>query len=132
MKVFTSRTQRVGEFGESLAVRWLGEHGYRIIDRNWSCPLGEIDILATKDDTLHCIEVKSVQTRLSTRPEVGYNPADNVTRGKLHKVIMTCMEYARKIGIHGCAAWQVDVLLVRFDSVSKQAHVQMLQSVVEE
>ena len=129
MKVFTSKTQRIGEFGESLAVRWLEGQGYRVIARNWTSPLGEIDIIATKDNLLHCIEVKSVQMRLPARDGVGYNPADNVTRGKLQKVVITCLEYIRQVGLQGLSGWQMDIVLVRFDTVSKQASVQMLQSV---
>jgi len=132
MKVFTSKTQKIGEFGESLAVRWLGEQGYTVINRNWTCPLGEIDILASKDGTLHFVEVKSVQMKLPARDGVGYNPADNVTRGKLQKIIITCLEYIHKIGLGGLKSWQVDVLLVRFDTVSKQAQIQMLESVTRE
>ncbi len=132
MKVFTSKTQRIGEFGESLAVRWLEGQGYAIIERNWSCPLGEIDIIARKDNQLHCIEVKSVQMRLPAREGVGYNPADNVTRGKLQKVIITCLEYMRRMGLQGADGWQMDVLLVRFDTISKQASVQMLHSVMRD
>jgi len=132
MKVFTSKTQKIGEFGESLAVRWLTGQGYVVIDRNYTCPLGEIDIVATKDNHLHFIEVKSVQLRLPARDGDGYNPADNVTRGKLQKIIVTCMEYIHKIGLAGMHGWQMDVLLVRFDSISKQAQIQMLESVTRD
>ncbi len=129
MKAFTSKTQRIGEFGESLAVRWLESHGFEVIGRNWTSSLGEIDIIARKDDKVHFVEVKSVQMRLPARDDVGYNPADNVTRGKLQKIIITCLEYVHKVGLAGATDWQVDVMLVRFDSVSKQAQVQMLESV---
>ncbi len=132
MKVFTSKTQKIGEFGESLAVRWLKEQGYSVIDRNWTCPLGEIDIIATKDNMVHFIEVKSVQMRLPAREGEGYNPADNITRGKLQKIIVTCMEYLHKVGLGGLSEWQMDVLLVRFDTISKQAQIQMLESVTRD
>lgn len=132
MKSFTSKTQKVGEFGESLATRWLTDEGYTIVERNWACSLGEIDIIATKDDILHFIEVKSVQANLSGSGENSYNPADNVTNGKLQKVIITCLEYIHKVGISGYKEWVLDVVLVKFDTKTKKAHINMIQSVTRD
>ena len=57
-------TKRVGELGEDLASRHLRTLGYRIVERNFRCPLGEIDCVAVKGKTLVFCEVK---TRRSNR-----------------------------------------------------------------
>ena len=53
----------LGKKGEELAVEYLRENGYKILDRNWTFQKAEIDIIAEKDNILAIIEVK---TRSST------------------------------------------------------------------
>ncbi|HEY8881993.1 MAG TPA: YraN family protein [Dermatophilaceae bacterium] len=49
----------VGAYGERLAARYLTESGMRILDRNWRCDQGEIDIVAMDDGCLVVVEVKT-------------------------------------------------------------------------
>uniref|UniRef100_A0A942T0J2 UPF0102 protein KHB02_16665 n=1 Tax=Neobacillus citreus TaxID=2833578 RepID=A0A942T0J2_9BACI len=53
------RNRSLGRYGEERAVEWLQEHGYRIVDRNWRCARGEIDVVAWDSCTLVFIEVKA-------------------------------------------------------------------------
>ncbi|MBP9821284.1 MAG: YraN family protein [Candidatus Pacebacteria bacterium] len=91
MKKFTSKTQKVGEIGEKIAEMFLVKHGFTILERNFTCKAGEIDIICKKADKVHFIEVKSVISRggahacppsrdLGSRRETRYNPFQNVTR----------------------------------------------------
>lgn len=48
-----------GRAGEERAARHLTERGYRILDRNWRCSQGEIDIVAEVSDVLCIVEVKT-------------------------------------------------------------------------
>jgi putative endonuclease len=76
----------LGRRGEGLAARHLAADGYRLLARNWRCPAGEIDIVATDGDVLVVVEVK---TRTST---VFGTPADAITRrkaGKLRELALT-------------------------------------------
>jgi putative endonuclease len=50
---------RFGRRAEALAILWLRLKGYRILDRNLRHPVGEIDIVAQRGDTLVFIEVKA-------------------------------------------------------------------------
>ena len=59
-KVFTSETQKKGEIGENIAVKFLMKHNFSIIERNYTKKWGEIDIIAEKSNKLYFIEVKSV------------------------------------------------------------------------
>ncbi|WP_243227698.1 YraN family protein [Microbacterium sp. CIAB417] len=54
----------LGRDGESRAASFLTERGFRILDRNWRCPLGEIDIVALEAGEIVVVEVK---TRTSER-----------------------------------------------------------------
>jgi putative endonuclease len=49
----------LGALGEEIAVRFLVQEGYRILDRNYRCPAGEIDIIAEQGDTIRFVEVKT-------------------------------------------------------------------------
>ena len=49
----------VGQYGERVAERYLIEAGLVVLERNWRCPLGEIDIVARDGDCLVVCEVKT-------------------------------------------------------------------------
>ena len=53
------RTKELGDEGEALAVRYLERRKYRILDRQWRCRFGEIDIVARSPEGYLCfVEVK--------------------------------------------------------------------------
>jgi len=52
----------VGAYGERLAARFLVESGMQILDRNWRCAQGEIDIVAMDETCLVIVEVKTRRT----------------------------------------------------------------------
>lgn len=68
--------QWYGQTGEDIAVLFFQEKGFEIVERNWRCPAGEIDLIIRKDGVYRFIEVK---TRTSTR--FGY-PEEAVTSTK--------------------------------------------------
>lgn len=49
----------LGRFGEDRAAEWLEDHGFRVLERNWRCARGEVDIIAWQSCTLVFIEVKT-------------------------------------------------------------------------
>jgi len=61
----------LGVKGEEMAASWLINKGYKIIQRNWRCGQLEIDIIATKDDCLHIVEVKARNHSTIGHPEDG-------------------------------------------------------------
>jgi putative endonuclease len=70
----------VGKYGERIAVRHLHDAGLTIIDTNWRCELGEIDIVAIDGDTLVFCEVK-------TRSTLSYGtPAEALTPEKVRRL----------------------------------------------
>ena len=81
----------VGVLGEAIAVKYLRGKGYTIVSTNWNCHgVGEIDIIATCDEVLHFIEVKSV-TRENFTEKTTRNPLENVTDAKL-RCLRKCAE----------------------------------------
>lgn len=70
----------VGRYGEKVAVSYLEERGWTVLDRNWRGRQGELDIVALEGVDLVVVEVK-------TRRGLGYgHPAEAVTRAKLSRL----------------------------------------------
>jgi putative endonuclease len=65
----------VGQKGEDIAVKYLKRHGYKILDRNFrSRRWGEIDIVATNEDVLVFVEVKTREGDNSVEPVEAVTP----------------------------------------------------------
>ena len=69
-----------GIFGENISCLYLKNHGYKIIERNYKCQFGEIDIIANENDTIVFIEVK---LRNSARYGVGSYAVDYYKRNRI-------------------------------------------------
>lgn len=77
----------VGKAGEEAAVQYLREHGYQILERNYRCRFGEIDLIARDGRVLAFVEVK-------TRRSQKYGPAAAaVTREKQRHLIKASQLY---------------------------------------
>jgi putative endonuclease len=79
-----------GKRGEALAVKCLKKNGYKIIERNYRCKLGEIDIIARDGRVLAFVEVKARRS-----DEFG-GPKWAVTPQKQRKVSMVALQYLKE------------------------------------
>lgn len=59
----------LGKIGEDMAVDFLNDHGYHILERNYRFNKAEVDILAQKDDVLAVVEVKIRSTSNFGNPQ---------------------------------------------------------------
>jgi len=100
----SAERQELGKSGEELAAETLRRRGYTIVDRNYRCRCGELDIIARLGDTLVFIEVK---TRSSDRYGL---PEEAVTPRKQRQMVRTAQYYLAERGLGDC--------LCRFDVVS--------------
>jgi len=62
-----------GNKGENVAATFLLQNGYTILDRNWRFKHWEIDIIASKENKLHFVEVKTRTSKKFGNPEEGVN-----------------------------------------------------------
>ena len=79
----TAQGKRLGERGEDAAVAFLERSGMTIVERNWRCPSGEIDIVALDGETLVLCEVKTRRTAAKGTPEEAVTPAKQRRYGRL-------------------------------------------------
>lgn len=130
MKRFTSKTQKIGEVGENIAEMFLVKHGFTILERNFTCKAGEIDIICKKADKIHFVEVKSVISKNVTH-ETRYNPFYNVTREKIQKCVNTIefwlSFHEKHVSRETC--WQFDGIAIFIDFILKKAHVEYLENI---
>jgi len=81
--------EALGRRGETAAAKFLKQLGYRILERGFDSPLGEIDIIAIDGRTIVFVEVK---TRSST--EAGH-PADAVDATKQRRMTQAALAYLK-------------------------------------
>ena len=97
-------TPPLGRAGERLAAEYLEQRGLTVLERNWSCPRGELDIVATDGSRVVFCEVK-------TRSGVDYGgPVEAVTPDKCQRVRDLARAWLQQRQLVGCP--------VRFDVVS--------------
>ena len=82
-----------GKMGELAAARYLRDGGYEIIDANFKTRLGEIDIIAFKDDFVVFCEVKTRENDAHGRP------AEYVTYSKRRKLIIAALQFMKMYNI---------------------------------
>jgi len=100
--------RKFGDQSEDLATLFLEQEGFVIIERNYFArKLGEIDIIAMKEDVLHFIEVKS--------GKANFDPVYNVTPAKLRKVINSAHYYMKSKNLD--LSFSIDALIIRGDEV---------------
>ncbi len=87
----TIKRRLVGQAGEKLACAYLEEQGYRIIETNYRCPLGEIDIIASDQGTVVLVEVR-------TRTGSSYGgPEESINAEKAHRLRRLALYYLKSI-----------------------------------
>ena len=83
----------LGKEGEEAVCEYLTKNGYKILERNYYCKIGEIDIVALDKDEFVFIEVK-------TRSQNRYgNPVDAVDLNKKRHIYRTAQYYVMKAKI---------------------------------
>ena len=103
MTTTARQSATLGAFGEALAARHLREQGMALLDHNWRCELGELDLVLWHDRTLVVCEVK-------TRSSHAYgSPLEAVTEQKAQRLRRLA---ARWLDAHGLRPDDVRIDLV--------------------
>ncbi|WAC07340.1 MAG: YraN family protein [Thermodesulfobacteriota bacterium] len=103
----------MGKRGEKLAIGFLKKLRYKILEKNFRCKFGEIDIIALQGNTLVFVEVK-------TRSSLEYGcPQASVTARKRYQLTKVAFFYLQKNRLFDRAA-RFDVVAIEFDSREKR------------
>ena len=108
----TDARQKLGRWGEHVAATYLEAKGMRVLECNWRCARGEVDIVAQEDDMIVFVEVKTRRGRALGLPEEALTPA------KAQRLVMLGEMYLAE---HECAdvSWRVDLVAVELDPRGK-------------
>lgn len=97
--------KEIGQEGEGLAAEFLKRQGYAILQRNFGCKQGEIDIVAQDGETLVFVEVKAFY-----KASWAEGPAVNVTPAKQKQIIRAARVYLAKLGKEAYSRFDVVVV----------------------
>ena len=117
--------------GESIATQYLERKGFRIIERNFRKPYGEIDIIAEFGNVVRFVEVKTVSRE--SLPDVSremedYRPEEMVHESKLRKVARTAELYMNNLS--DMRDYQIDVVGVFLDQTTRKARCRLFEQVL--
>lgn len=105
-----------GTRSERAAARFLRRLGYRILHRNYSCPHGELDLIALDGRCLVFVEVRS------TGSEDAERPAASVDEAKQRRLTRLALYYLQEHRLFDCAA-RFDVLALSWPQEQRQPRI---------
>lgn len=129
----------IGDTGEGVAVKYLESKGFRVVERNYLRPWGEIDIVAERTKKLYFIEVKSVSRETAkwpfrpeglSRDENTYRPEENVHPAKIKRFHRAIQTYLLDHKVPHETEWQIDVACVYLDFSTRKAKVEIIENVI--
>lgn len=112
----------LGRRGEGLACQYLWRKGFRILQRNYVSPYGEIDIIAEKRECVHFVEVK---TRSSERLGA---PEERVDAKKQRNLEATALAYLDAFRDGPPGGTQFDVLAVVLKENGKVREINLYEN----
>jgi len=112
-----------GIIGEKLARDFLKKRGYRILDTNYRCPYGEIDIIARYGEVLVFTEVRTKRSLAFGSPE------ESVTAAKREHLKATAFHYCQTHD-NLPPLWRIDFVAVELDRKGKPSRIELIENVV--
>ena len=147
-KVFTSKTQKIGKLAEDAVAAYLVKKGFKVVEQNYTCKWGEIDIIAEDVARVtHFVEVKAVSRATLdekvTAVEGLYRPEDNMHPNKVKRLKTTVQTYLMSVKNEGKRQegeskghdekdflWQFDLIVVYIDRSSKKMLIKPLWNII--
>jgi putative endonuclease len=118
----SSGRMRTGKKGEDIACAYLKSRGYRVVERNYKCPLGELDIVARDGDAIVFVEVKSRKSEEFGDPQLA------VGLEKQKKVSRISLTYLKEKHLYPCNA-RFDVVAIKM--LPDRITIELIQNAFE-
>jgi putative endonuclease len=113
--------KQLGRLGEKKAAHYLACKGYKIIDRNYKCRVGELDIIAMEGKTLVIVEVK-------TRSSLSYGlPCESITATKKQHILRTLRYY---VAIHDLEDLDLRIDVVEVLATAKGIYLHHIKDII--
>lgn len=114
-----------GKRGEELARDFLKKRGFRILETNYRCPEGEVDIISQHKDCLVFTEV-----RTKTSQQFG-SPEESITYTKKRRLITTARHYLQNLD-NQLPLWRIDFIAIELDRKGKLTRIELIENAVDE
>ena len=118
-------TKELGNLGERLACEYLVEKGFKVVGTNYRITFGEIDIIASKKNVIHFIEVKTIATNSG-----GFFPEQHVNYKKQRKLRQMAQIYLEKNNYKQNQAYQIDIIGIIANQETRNAKLHYFPNAV--
>lgn len=119
------KRKETGDLGERLAGEFLRERGYTIIEKNYRCAEGEVDIVARQADDLVFVEVRTKRSRMFGSPE------ESITPAKQEK-LRTVSAHYRETHEDLPESWRIDVVAIELNRDNRPSRIEVIKNAVGE
>lgn len=129
----TAEHIETGQIGEKLTTQYLINQGFDLVARNYRKKWGEIDVVVSKDNKIHFVEVKTVSygTKHDLNNAVSYGtwrPEENVHPFKLKKLSRAIESWLLEHKYEG--EWQIDVAAVRIVPRETFSTIKIIENII--
>lgn len=114
------KRKQLGDIGERLAVDHLTDAGFSVLDRNWRCPQGEVDVVAQDVSGYVFVEVKTRRGRAFGTPE------DALTPRKAARLRATAQAWLAEHVGDAAVDWRIDLVAVELTPGGRLVRVEHL------
>jgi putative endonuclease len=115
----------LGDLGEQLAKDHLKKKGYKLIETNYRCHFGEIDIVARQKDCLVFVEVRTKSSLEFGSPEESLSPTKQ-------KHMKKCGYYYLQKHKNLPENWRIDLVAVELDVFNNPTRIEILENILGE
>ncbi len=116
--------RRLGAAGESLALEHLRSRGYELVEANWRCRYGELDLVMRQGETVVFVEVRT------RRGEAAGSPEESLTRAKLERLGSLAQLWLSERCEDGAEPdWRIDVVAVHISSSGRLLEINHLEGI---
>lgn len=124
---------KIGAFGEQIAVNYLKRKGFAILNTNYLKKWGEIDVVAREMDTVRFVEVKTVSYETKSKLDQAvshgtWRPEENVHASKILRLNRAIESWILEHSYEG--DWEIDVIAVRIVPRERYATVKYIRNAV--
>lgn len=117
------KRRETGILGEKIARDFLTSRGYRILETNYRCPHGEVDIIAWHRDCLVFVEV-----RAKRRLNFG-SPEESITAAKKEHMIAIAWHYQQTLD-QPPPLWHIDVVAVELNQQDRPLGIKLMENAI--
>ena len=103
--------RNIGKEKEELAAKFLARQGVKILEKNFSCRMGEIDLIGLDGECIVFVEVK-----YRTNTDYGY-PQEAVSKNKRRKIVLVSGYYRMRNGLGDGTSFRFDIVSILGDKI---------------